>query len=69
MSQTTSWLPALARPLLSVILLVTVDPYVPNTLVRFIENTVAHQAAAYILALRGYQTLELKGNECLLKDF
>ena len=36
-----SWLPALAGPLLSIILLVTVDPRILNTLVRFIENTVA----------------------------
>ena len=55
-----SWLPALAGPCLSIILLVTIGPCMLNTLVRFIENTVACQTAARILALRGYQPLELK---------
>ena len=45
-----SWLPALAGPLLSIILLVTIGPCILNTLVRFIENTVARQTTAHILA-------------------
>ena len=57
-----SWFPALAGPLFSIILCVTIGPCILNTLVRFIENTVARQTAAHILALRGYQPLELKND-------
>ena len=55
-----SWLPARAGPLLFIILLVTIGPGMLNTLVCFIEDALARQSAARILALRGYQPLELK---------
>ena len=45
-----SWLPSLAGPLLSIILLVTIGSCILNTPVHFTENTVARQTATHILA-------------------
>ena len=45
-----SWLPALAGPHLSIILLVSIGPCILNAMVLFIENTVACQTTACILA-------------------
>ena len=45
-----SWLPALAGPLLSIILLVSIGPCILNAMIHFIENTVACQTTAHILA-------------------
>ena len=44
------WLPAMEGPLLSIILLVSIGPCILNAVVCFIENAVACQTTAHILA-------------------
>lgn len=56
------WLSALVGPLLSIILLVSIGPCILNAVVCFVENTVARQTRACILAFRKHQPVKLKSD-------
>ena len=49
---------------LSIILLVSIGPYILNVMVRFIENTAAYQTTARILAFWEYKPVKLKSDAC-----